>query len=368
MKKFIKISLLVLFIIFVFGITTSKAYTVGEETKAAKMLEELRKENGEITGIWDKVREKNEHLYCEQPGVYTWQQARYKLQKKEPTTYPDADNQNGYAKAYILAAPGYPEYIKSDDDWQNMTMDDERQWAWYVVNKFISLEGNANDLYKIAMKYQEYRKLENQLIEKNGNAVTLTEGPDAKTFSRGENTVYGPIRIEYLYTKVSSGSHFDEWGGFNYAFFDESDNSISDKVKLCILSENDEYTEITSTPISSSEYYKVSTAEYNTEDLYIVTNDKTITKINIKIQSNSKNYKANVYQLKADKVVLANGDIDYCEDCKKKNNYINYLGNLYIYKGSITQVKKNNIAPNAYNTYNGTKSYTGKKATIGRWS
>lgn len=310
MKKIIKISLLILFIIFVLGITTSNAYTVGSDTTASTMLEELEKGNS-LTGISHDVRDKNPYLYCINLFTMIYKDANYN-KINAVKTYPQDDSTNGYAKSYILAAPGYE---KNDNDNSDITPDDERQWAWYIAIGQVA--NTTNDLYEMATAYQNYKMTEKE--------ATLTEGTNVKTFFDGNNTVYGPIQVEYSYGKASSGSHSDEWGGFNYAFFDENGNNISDKVKLCTLSDG-EYNEVTSAKIESTGYYKVSTIDYNKKDLYVVTSDKNITKVNIKMQSNTVTYTAKVYEIEGSYYQAA-ASVEYCQSCK--NTYRHYAGKLW---------------------------------------
>lgn len=349
MKKIIKISLLILFIIFVLGITTSYAddfitYIVGESTTASTMLDELKQEH-KLTGISTQVRDNNPFLYCDFKSAALYKDAYYdKIEKSE--TYPQDDSINGHAKAYILAAPGY---VKNDGDHENLSPNDERQWAWYWIQGQLEEDekNQISDLYNIAIAYQNYKTTEKEVI--------LTEGTSAKTFSNGNNTVYGPIQVEYSYGKASSGSHSDEWGGFNYAFFDENGNNISDKVKLCTLSDG-EYNEVTSAKIESTGYYKVRTIDYNQKDLYFVTSDKTITKINIKMQSNTVTYTAKVYEIDGWKYVPASG-VDYCQDCKSK--YKQYGGQLWVLTSVVpkTCVAPENYPPYHVAFYGSTKEY-----------
>lgn len=329
MKKFIKVFLLILFIVFVLGITTSNAaYRVTADTTASEMLQQLNS-GVELTGISQQIRDQNPYLLCRnsnmelyEGGVYSFVNGDANSSKE---TYPEFDaNGNvlndGYAKAYILAAPGY---IKSDTQYSGLpTPADERQWAWYCI---IGQVSGSNDLYNIAIAYQNYKKTEKD--------ITLTSDANAKTSVSGENIVYGPIQIEYSYGKGTSGSKSDEWGGFNYAFFDENGNNISNKIRLC-TSSNNTYTDVTSVGKTTDGYYKVRTSDYSKQSLYIVTNDKTISKVNIKIQANIVDYKVTLYAIEGEYDAGTKGGYRYCAACRTNGSYYNYGGKLYEFESS----------------------------------
>lgn len=316
MKKSIKILLLAIFMVLFLGITTSNAaiVTVTETTTAKDMLTELNKGN-QLTGITDDIRDNSDkikdesgnimenigYLLCSDLNCWLNSSANYDLANTKVMTYPKDDSEKGYAKAYILAAPGY---VKSDDKSGKPTKDDERQWAWYCIN---GQNDDYNDLYDIAIAYQQYK--ENEI------KFELIGEKTAKTFSSGDKIGFGPIQIKYSYASIKSGDHSDEWGGFNYAFFDEEGNNISNKVSLAIL-ENGEYKTITSSKKDDG-YYKVTTNAYNGESLYIVTTDKTISKINIKIQKNDVEYTASVYELQGEYYNEKNG-VGLCASCLYK--------------------------------------------------
>lgn len=326
MKKIIKIFALILFVILFFGITTSEAayessrlddywdgprYTVGQYTTAQQMIDAA--EGGyNLTGISSTVRDQNPFLLCREKHWALYGAGRYELDG-EKITYPDDEiNGNGYAKAYILAAPNF---IKSDTSYGDPNKKDERQYAWYFIHGQIDYGETANDLYQIALAYQDYKKNE----EKD---ITATVDPDTQAEIIEDKIVYGPIKIEYSYKhiKPAEDSKEDEWGGFNYAFFDRKGNNVTDKVNFYTLSDG-VYTPITATQIKSEDvtngYYKVRTAEYNNVDLYVVTTDKTIGTVTIKIQENKVDYMAEVYPIKGDYYKAESGTV-WCAQCRDK--------------------------------------------------
>ena len=326
MKKIIKIFVLILLILFVFGITTSRAetysygsansslknwnastFTVTKDTTPSEMISALQSGQN-LKSISNKVRDQSAYLYCRERNWYLSSGGRYEL-AGNPTTFDTQtayDITNEYAKAYILAAPGY---VKNDTSYGDINSKDERQYAWYCINNESS--GGSNDLYTIAVAYQNYKLNE----EKD---VVVTVDNEAKTSIVGDNVIYGPIKVEYSYKKAAGKDKSDEWGGFNYAFFDGNNTNISDKVQLCTLS-NGTYTPITSSKIASDDdtngFYKVRETTYNNVNLYVVTNDKTISSVSIKIQENTVDYSATVYPIRGE-YYRESDQPHYCATCQ----------------------------------------------------
>ena len=291
MKKIIKIFTLMLLIVMFFGITTSQAVlTVNNNTTADEMIEALDNSGG-LTGISHLVRKNNAYLYCRQHGTSISKDATYiwanGTKENSMVVYPGTDA-NGYAKAYILAAPGYDKHNSTDKS-------NERQYAWWQI---LGQEEGKNNVYLAAEAYQKFKA--------NEKEVTV-ETKDAKASISDTSIIYGPIKIEYSYV----GGNGYSFGGFNYAFFNSNGENVSDKVQLCTLS-GDTYTQITSTE-GTDGYYNVRTDVYNKVELYAVTQDRTLQSVNMKIQSNSLECEATVYELQG--YYKTGGHYNYCMDC-----------------------------------------------------
>lgn len=390
MKKFIKISLLILFIIFVLGITTSNvyglegfsvnldldAYTVNDQTTASEMINILNDKNNprNLTGIRNEVRDRNKYLYCREWAAWLYGGAEYNYSivngKKVIYTYP-GNYKDGYARAYILAAG---DYDKSDNinNGGIPTKDDERQWAWYCIDGQIN---DYNDLYNIAIEYQNYKIQEKALKDKNGGKVIALVEPEKdedkpKTILVEDKIIYGPIKINYLYKKAKSGSAEDEWGGFDYAFFDEKNNNISSKVKLCTLSGENKYEEIKSTEIKTTGYYKVSTDLYTEKNLYITTTEKNISNIKAKFQVNQVDYEATIYELEGIEKRTSSGR-SYCSNCwfnvvndpaeaiQNPNKYVSRGGVFYKYVAPPEYKEKQRIYICNYYCFGDVMEYAG---------
>lgn len=110
---------------------------------------------------------------------------------------------------------------------------------------------------------------------------------------------------------MKNGTSF---GGFNYAFFDSNGNNVNSKVNLCILSGNT-YTKITYTA-GTEGYYNVRTESYNNQALYIVTQDNTLNIVTMKIQENSFECTATVYEIKG--TYSTGGHYNYCMTCQDR--------------------------------------------------
>ena len=279
MKKIIKILLLMLFIIFVFGITTSQAeLVVNENTTAEEMITEL-KNGGYLTGISNYIRKKNPALYCKQHGMAIYRDAQYKLESEKK--YPEFDEDgnvlnNGYAVAYVLAAPGYS---KINVDGEN----GDRQYAlWSVLGQASEQEKEKTVLDDIALKYQNFKN-----NEKNVNTVTN----NATTSIIENNIVYGPIQITYSYLGGSVGEKSYSFGGFNYKLSDSS-------AKLCVKNSDNTFSTISSTDTNSDGYLEVRTSAYNNQNLYILISSKNISEVTLQIQENSVDYTATIYDMK----------------------------------------------------------------------
>ena len=76
MKKIIKTFTLMIFIIFVFGITTSLALTVNNKTTVNQMIQALNN-GGVLTGISPSIRRENPYLYCRQHHKAIYADAKY---------------------------------------------------------------------------------------------------------------------------------------------------------------------------------------------------------------------------------------------------------------------------------------------------
>ena len=316
MNKIIKIILLTLLISlisFVLVISVSNAvdhskptYPVSSSTSAKDMIKALLKDGKNLTGINVSVLNTNPYIYCRQRGTSLWSgTAAYQLASgTNPIQYPGNDS-NGHAKAYILSADGY---VKNDGSYGVTTAADERQYAWWFsINQ--GNGGTANDLYNIAMEYQNYKKSEQsvKVIPENGNIEGEIDSASGKY-------VAGPVKVQYSYKKATSGSKSDEWGGFSYAILDSKNVNINNKVQLCTKSGNT-YTQINST--KNGDYYKVTETTYNNKDLYIVTSDKTLGEIKLKIKTSKIDYIAEVYNIEGTAKMTTSRQVR-CDACDVK--------------------------------------------------
>ena len=363
MKNIIKIALWVICILFVFCITTSlaedlivysepsywnrpKFYVYGTTT-ASDMVNAL-KAGKVLTNIGVTVKDTSSSIYCVQHGTALYPSALY-TNDGNSVTYPDSDiSGNGYARSYIYAVPGY---IKNDNETWNGNYKDERQYAlWCLIGQ--ESDTQNSDLYHIAIAYQNYKKNE----EKD---VKVTPATNVTTLIDGQNLVYGPIKVEYSYKKASGNIKSDEWGGFQFAFFDKNGLNINSKVKLCTLS-NGTYTPVNSTEITeegeNKGYYQIKETTYNNKNLYIVTQDKSVGSAILKIKENKVDYSATVTAIKG----RAYKDAHYvlCQTCDNKMTaasesmsevvskgiytaknglYLKYRDDYYIYTGSTTE-------------------------------
>lgn len=326
MKKIIKVLSFVLFIIFVLGITTSNAaYTVNSETTSKTMLEQLNAGNP-LTGISNAVRDSNESLFCTNRYIAQVDSAKYAIVSS--VSYPSVDKTSGYARAYILAVDS-SKFSK-----------EEKQNAWWYLN---GQSSTSNDLVTVANAYQNYINNEKTDVE------FILNKDEVSTKVENSKIIYGPVQIKYSYKKGQGASKFDEWGGFNYAIFDSKGNNISSKVELCELN-NNVYQKIQTTK-NAEGFYEVRTADYNMKELYIVTEDKKIETVTIKIQENEVNYTANVYNLEGK--YESDGGIVLCDTCK--NNKVDdgriavldttklfvYNNAIYKYNNTSTSYKYN---------------------------
>lgn len=309
MKKIIKISLLILLIVFSFGLTTSNA--ADEDAK----------------GFTTETKTLNGNEFCIQRNVMYWKDATYKVVLEN--NYPGDDSENGHAIAYIYGAKPKAKSGVSVD------YEELRQGAtWGLLDQSAN-----NDLNVLAKAYQSYKKSEKDF--------KMSEEPGAKTFVSDGKIIYGPLKMEYSYSKATTDTVYDEWGGFTYAFFDEDGKNVSDKVKLSVL-ENGSYKDITSTLIESKDkvngYYKVTTGKYSGVNIYISTTDKMLTKVNLKVRANIISYKAKVSE-STGTYYLKNNTTWYCDTCKS-GNYVSYKGALYELASSKTETVR---ATKAYN-------------------
>lgn len=289
MKKSIKIFILVIFMILFLGITTSNAaYTVNSSTTSKTMLEQLKAGNP-LTGISNAVRDSNESLFCTNRYIAQVNTANYAIASS--VSYPTVDKTTGYARAYILAVDS-SKFSK-----------EEKQNAWWYLN---GQSSTSNDLVTVANAYQNYITNEKTDVE------FIIDEDEVSTKVENNKIIYGPVQVKYSYKKGQGTSKSDEWGGFNYAIFDSKGNNVSSKVDLCELKDNS-YQKIQSTK-NAEGYYEVRTSDYNMKNLYLVTEDKQIEKVTIKIQENEVNYTADVYTLEGK--YDSDGGIVLCDICK----------------------------------------------------
>ena len=319
MKKIIKIislTLLISLILFVLVISISNAdstgsrpylghskptYTVNKNTTTEEMVKAMNSGKN-LTGITVSVLNTNPYIYCRQRGTSLWSgTAVYQLAKgvTNPIELPGTDS-NGHKKAYILSAG---DYIKNDGSYGTTTASDVRQYAWWFSLGQTN-GGTANDLYNIATAYQDYKKSEVQV-------KVTDEDSDKKTEQDGDQYIYGPIKVQYSYKKATSGSITDEWGGFSYAFFDDKNANINNKVKLCTKS-GSTYTQLNYT--AEGGYYRIKETTYNNKPLYIVTTDKTIGSVNLKIKATKVDYVAKVYYIEGEKYITQSTQVR-CDEC-----------------------------------------------------
>lgn len=351
MKKIIKVFTLMVLIALFFGITTSNAanLTVTEGTSAQDMLNYLSSDttNNYLTGISNAVRRENAYLFCRQHGQPIKEVAKYQFRNgtadNSKKVYPGTDA-NGYARAYILAAPGYDKDNIGDRSF-------DRQWAWWnLPAEQGKQETEKNSLYEIAMDYQDYKK---------------TEVPTTVDYSKAKSNVsveqqtitYGPIKVQYSYMESSHGGKTEKFGGFDFAFYNGNTNIVDSSVaKLCI---EDKKIPVTSTAITKEDgsvYYQVRTDNYNNKELYLVIDIsnstlKGVSEITLKIKDNKVDYTAEVYEI----VGVYTGTTSYtayCTACEDRmdnatSTYTNAINNTKIlykrngsyYKYSSTESK-----------------------------
>lgn len=366
MKKIIKIFTLMLLIVLFFGITTSNAttMTVNKDTSAKDMLDFLNADttNNYLTGISNSIRRGNAYLFCRQHGQPINETAEYQFAndtaENSKKVYPKDDSVNGYARAYILAAPGYDKDNANDKSF-------DRQWAWWQLPPLVEgskQESGQNSLYKIAMKYQEYKKSEIQ--------ATVDYSKAKSVVSAEEQTIkYGPITVTYSYLGGTEGGKTYQFGGFDFAFYKGSTNITDSSIaKLC----TEDGTEVNATAITNRDgavYYQVRTSDYNNKPLYLVI-DKSNTTLNgvseitLKIKENKVDYTAEIYEI----VGVYTGTTSYtayCTACDEKMENATTNLKTAVSKGSGTLYKHTNGVIYKYNSVedNSESSYssTGKR-------
>ena len=370
MKKIIRILSLILLITLIsvaLVITISNADSTGarpyldhskptlkvtKDTTAKQMIDALTKEGKNLTNITVKVKDENKYLYCRQRGVNLWDgTAVYQLvPNKEPEIYPGIDkngngkidkteltDSKGFAKAYILATD---DYIKNDNDHNKTDRNDEKQYAWWYSLGQIT-DKTPNNLYDVAMAYQEYKEAESKLDK----VQVVDEDEDKDTEQIGNEYVYGPIKIKYAYKEGTSayGSKKDEWGGFSYIFLDENDKNINEKVYLCTSESSG--SKIRSTEESGG-YRKIKETGYNNTPLYIVTNDKSVGTVNLKIKTTKVDYTATVYFLEGEKKVASSYQ-ELCDTCSVRLHNAQYYTGI----GGVIEDLDRNSKTEGYYTY-----------------
>ena len=299
MKRIIKIFALILFILFVFGITTSKALDVTKDTSNDALLEALNK--GDTLNLKNSLTTMRNHplIFCRQKGGYLGDyDTKYVLDtsfgNSGKVTYPNYDvNNNGYAIAYIFAHGEKANYLKSDI-----------QIAYWKILGFTqgySMTDKSTELYNLALAYQNFKKAEAE--------VDFTINTDkAITSSSGNSLIYGPITINY----ACAGNDSTKFGGFDFSF-SGSTNITTSNVQLCKKSGS------TYTNIDSDNDGKIRTAQYSGVELYVKINLKEIydSKIDIDIKYNGVDVTATLYQIKGTRQVSGSYDV-FCMECEER--------------------------------------------------
>lgn len=232
----------------------------------------------------------------------------YRVQENGQTVYgkvvyPGA-NPNGHAIAYILSA-------KRNDYSKESIQNAYWKTLGYTVQ--YTDESESSKLYNMATVYQTFKG--------NSNGVTVIKEGAELEYIDSNTVVYGPIKVNYNYASYAEA----KFGGFYYAFFDDSNNNVSSKISLC-RKDGDTYTNInsthyipnTSTNADDYECYKVETADYNGVELFVKINLQEINyspRIKIKIQKNVLDITATVYQIVGKEHFDQQG-VSYCEKCR----------------------------------------------------
>lgn len=309
MKKLIKIFCLIIFILFICAITTSNAITVTINTNNEEMTNALEKNPEEILDFSDSAYSiylKNDWIFCRQEGghLFNNKQTTYTLDTRKDEDgkieYPKDDiENNGYAIAYILGYGKAAKYAKADI----------QDAYWKILGQIednYKITEKAKELYDLAVAYQTFKKAE---ANKKTNSEPIFEinQDNAKTTFEGNELIYGPIEVTYIYV--------GEFGGFDYSV--EGIDLSTGSVKLC----NKDYENI-----DEEADGKIRTAIYNGEELYIKINLNEITdsKLKFNITYNSSNVEATVYHIKGSyNTTTGEEEMIFCIDCEGKKESAN---------------------------------------------
>lgn len=320
MKKIIKIFTLIIFILLVFGITTSKAlevtvdisgkvteFTPGEQIVAA--LEKKPPEKLYLKNSYN-VQKYHPNVFCRQHGGFLRNfDSVYELDTSAENggviEYPkDSNDDNKYAIAYILAHAGTSKYSKS-----------EIQAAYWLAlpksSHIIEVEdeyktANAMKLFNLGKAYQNFRESENNMPADSNNRIDKSK---ATTSYVDNSLIYGPIKIKYSY--ASYGSTI--FGGFDFSF--SGTNVDTNNVQLC-KKNGTNYVNI-----DTDNDGKIRTADYNGIDIYIKVDINQVkdSNINMKITfPNIVNATAKVYQIKGYTENYKSTETVYCMKCTDK--------------------------------------------------
>lgn len=357
MKKVIKIFALILFILFVFGITTSKALTVNTNTSKEDLVTAI--ENGEelyLSGNSYSIMRNNPWIFCRQKGASLGgYSSRYHLDTQDggKVTYPEADKDYGYAIAYILAygkEAGYNKYDIQCAYWKILT----KTPGYNGASTGFTMSTAATKLYNLGVKYQEFKKAEDKLdkpFKVNTNK--------AETITSGNTLIYGPIEVDYVYVK--SGYTGVSFGGFDFSF--SGTGVTKTNVQLCTKTASG-YTNI-----DTDNDGKIRKAGYKELYVSIDLNEVKDSKINMNIKYNEINASAVVYKIEGTSD-LTGSTIVHCMECNEKMSNAKEIteGNAQQYVADKTIVgiyneeywvysEKTDLGNSTYSSVNGSYYY-----------
>lgn len=342
MKKLIKIFCLLMFIMLVFGITTSKALEVTKDTTSTELIDALV--SGESLLIKNSTMTNNPWIFCREKGAYLREDfSTYDLDKQ--VVYPDIDKDgNGYAIAYILGYGKKAGYQKSDIQ--------RAFWKILGYTNGYSMTDEANELYNFATQYQKFKK------DSEGKDITINT-ENAKTNSEGNLLIYGPIKITYsytgyTYTKSDETTNTVHFGGFDLDFYTSDNQKVTTGiVELC--SKNGS----TYTNIDNNNDGKIRSASYSNKELYIRVNLNEIpqtSSLKMNIKYNNPTYTATLYQIEGEHTSYTEETI-YCMECSERiqnartEPYHINLFKLFEYEGKYWMYSpKNNVVEKVVDT------------------
>lgn len=353
MKKIIKIIALLMFILLLFGIATSKtSYALSVDTSTSQSSLTTALDNGETLVFGDgwNVFKYNPWVFCRQKGGYLRHfRASYTLESK--VNYPDENVNGSYAIAYAFAYGKTEGYSKDDIQaayWKLLGYDPNG-------NPGYAYGTNAKNLVNRASEFETFKRSELQI---GTDIRTPNNNDDSRKV--GNKLIYGPIYINYAY----SGG----FGGFDFTFKDSNGNVISSNhVKLC--------SDIGGNSPIDSNTGKVRTANWNGEPLYIAVDLNNVSDENIKmyIKYNTVNVTATLYQIRGTTEVNSSERI-YCDTCLGKaenfenggsysqGDIVKYNGSYWEYNGASG--RRNTIKYNTSNTMDYTKYKFGNNEEI----